>query len=63
MSKDRLTPCKSYVCEGDCKRGRKAEHNGYCQTCDLYVARAIIRHLNLKKQKLDKIRKKEGLNE
>ena len=59
MAKDRLTPCKSYVCEGECKKGRTAEHKGYCQRCDKYKARARIRHLNLKKLKLNKIREKE----
>lgn len=59
MAKDRLTPCKSYICEGECKKGRDAEHNGYCQKCGKYVPRARERHLNKKKQELEKIRKKE----
>lgn len=59
MAKDRETPCKSYVCEGECKKGRTAEHKGYCQKCDKYVPRAKVRHLNRKKQELEKIRKKE----
>lgn len=59
MAKDRETPCKSYVCEGECKKGRNAEHKGYCQKCDKYVPRAKVRHLNRKKQELEKIRKKE----
>lgn len=59
MAKDRETPCKSYVCEGECKKGRNAEHKGYCQKCDKYVPRAKVRYLNRKKQELEKIRKKE----
>lgn len=59
MSKTRETPCKFYICEHECEKGRDAEHNGYCQRCKLYQARARIKHLNLKKQKLNKIREKE----
>ena len=59
MSKDRLTPCKYYICEHECEKGRDAEHNGYCGHCNLYQPRARIRHLNLKKQKLNKIKTKE----
>lgn len=57
--KDRLTPCLFYVCEHECEKGRDAEHNGYCSHCNLYKPRARVRHLNLKKQKLNKIRAKE----
>ena len=59
MAKDRIEPCLSYVCKGECKKGRDADHNGYCQKCNKYEPRARIRHLNKKKQKLDKIRSKE----
>lgn len=59
MSKDRETPCKYYICAGECTRGREAEHNGYCQHCNKYVPRARVRHLNKKKEKLQKIREKE----
>ena len=57
--KDRLTPCLYYVCEHECEKGRDSEFNGYCRTCNLYKPRARVRHLNLKKQKLNKIRAKE----
>ena len=59
MAKDRLTPCKYYICNGECEKSRDADHNGYCQKCDKYYPRARVRHLNKKKQKLDKIRKNE----
>ena len=60
MAKDRLTPCEFYLSEKNpCKKNRVAEHNGYCQKCDKYRPRAKVRHLNIKKLKLDKIRKKE----
>jgi len=59
MAKDRETPCESYISHGVCKKGREAIHSGYCQRCDKYRPRAKVRHLNMKKQKLDKIRRKE----
>ena len=59
MSKDRLTPCFYYLCKGECKKGREASHHGYCQKCDKYKPRVRERHLNKKKQELDKIRQKE----
>lgn len=60
MAKDRIEVCESYVCAGHlCKKGREAEHNGYCQKCNKYKPRARVRHLNKKKLELDKIRKKE----
>lgn len=57
--KDRLTPCKFYICKGECKKGREADHKTYCQHCDKYYPRARVRHLNKKKEKLAKIRKNE----
>lgn len=60
MSKDRLTPCKSYVCEDNpCKKEKIAKHKGLCQTCKGYEPRAHIKHQNRKKTELEKIRKKE----
>lgn len=59
MAKLRETPCKFYICEHECEKGRDAEHNGYCQKCGKYRPRARVRHLNRKKQKLQKIREKE----
>ena len=57
--KERITPCKHYICEGECSKGREATHKNYCQHCKLYEARARIKHINLKKQKLDKIKKSD----
>lgn len=59
MAKDRETPCMFYICETECSKGRKAEHNGYCQKCDKYVPRVKEKHLNRKKHKLNRIREKE----
>jgi len=60
MSKDRIEPCKFYVCFGElCEKGREAEHNGYCQKCGKYEPRVRKKNINKKKQKLEKIRKEE----
>lgn len=31
MVKDRIDPCESYICKSECKKGRDADHNVYCQ--------------------------------
>ena len=59
MAKDRIEPCISYICKGECKKGRDANHNGYCQKCNKYVPRVRERHKNMKKEKLEKIRKND----
>lgn len=59
MARDRLTPCISYVCKGECSRGREADHAGYCQHCDKYEPRARVKYKNLKKEKVNKERKSE----
>jgi len=53
MTQDRLTPCKYYVCFGQCSKRRTAEMNGYYQNCGKYVPRVRERHQNLKKKKLE----------
>ena len=59
MAKDRIEPCESYICKGQCKKGRDADHSGYCQKCGKYRPRARVRYKNQKKEKLEKIRKNE----
>lgn len=59
MSKDRITPCLYYKAIHECSKGRDAEHNGYCQKCNKYKPRAKVRYLNIKKQKLRKLKEKE----
>lgn len=59
MSKDRETTCLHYICAGECAKGRTAEHHGYCQRCSLYEPRARVKHLNIKKDKLNKIKQTE----
>lgn len=59
MAKDRIEPCTYYICKGECVKGRDADYNGYCQKCGKYKPRARRKHLNMKKEKLEKIRKHE----
>ena len=56
MARTRETPCKYYICDGQCTKGREAHHFHYCQRCDKYVPRAKVQHINMKKKKLDKIK-------
>lgn len=58
MSKYRETPCKYYISFGECTKGRKASHKDYCQHCGKYLPRAKVRHINKKKQYIDKMRSK-----
>ena len=59
MAKDRITACKYYIAFGICSKGREACHNSYCQRCDKYIPRIREKHINKKKQELEKIRKSE----
>ena len=59
MAKDRIESCLYYICAGECEKGREADHRGYCQKCGKYVPRVRVKHPNIKKQKLNKIREKE----
>ena len=40
MARDRETVCMYYLAAGQCKKGREASHEHYCQRCDKYVPRA-----------------------
>ena len=59
MAKDRETPCMYYICSGQCEKGRKAEHWGYCQRCRKYIPRVKEKHENRKKSKINKERQRE----
>lgn len=60
MAKDRIEPCKYYVCAGQCEKGREADYRGYCQKCNKYEPRAKKKHVNQKKLALEKIRSREN---
>ena len=36
MARDREIACESYVCEGNCSKGREGTFRKYCQTCNKY---------------------------
>ena len=59
MAHDRVTPCKYYICKGQCSKGRVSDHTGYCQKCNKYEPRCKAKRINQKKKKLENIRKIE----
>ena len=59
MARYRETPCKFYICFGQCIKKRDAEHSGYCQKCGKYEPRAKIKHRNKKKDKIEKQKRNE----
>ena len=59
MAKDRIESCKYYICAGQCVKNREANHRGYCQKCDKYVPRVRRKHINKKKEKIEKLRKSD----
>lgn len=59
MAKYREEPCESYICIHECKLGRDAEHDGYCQKCGKYRPRVRRKHPNQKKMELNKIKSRE----
>ena len=46
MARDRIEPCESYICKGQCKKGREADYNGYCQKCGKYKPRIRKKHID-----------------
>ena len=59
MAKYRETVCMYYIALGQCKKGREANHEHYCQKCNKYFPRAKVRHINLKKKRVEDIRRKD----
>ena len=57
--KGQINAFKFYIAFGMCSKSREANHNGYCQKCNKYIPRVRERHKNLKKEKLEKIRKND----
>lgn len=59
--KDRLIPCKFYICAHNCKKGKDAEVNTTCQHCPFYQKdkTRLPFKTNDKKKKLEKARKKD----
>lgn len=58
MAKFRETPCKFYICKGECEKNRAAEYKRYCQKCNKYVPRAKGKVKNRKRDYNNKIRNK-----
>lgn len=51
MATYREAPCQFYICIHDCKKGKKAEHDGMCQRCREYRARKGFRCVGNKKKR------------
>lgn len=61
MSKDRNIICKNYIAAGVCSLGKICFINKEMQHCSLYekTNKAVPFRKNIKKQKIEKIRKEE----
>ena len=59
MAHDRVTPCKHYICKGQCTKDRVSDHTGYCQKCNKYEPRCKVKRINRKRKKLEKILQRE----
>ena len=59
MAKTREIICTFYECEGKCSKGRAGTFRHKCQTCNLYEPKkgTAPARKNLRKTKLEKIRK------
>lgn len=59
MAKDREIACKSYVCEGDCSKGKEGIFRKACQTCGSYdpIKGGLPARKNLKREKTEKFMK------
>ena len=59
--KTREIVCKFYICKGSCTKGKNAALYGTCQKCKKYCKKegAAPARTDKRKQKLEKIRKRE----
>lgn len=56
MARDREVACKSYICEGNCSKGREGTFRDYCQVCNKYdpIKGGRPARKNLKREKREK---------
>ena len=59
MSRDREIACKSYICEGNCSKGRGGRFRKDCKTCNKYdpIRGGQPARKNLKREKNEKFNK------
>lgn len=62
MAKDREIPCIHYLNEGNCDLGKEGTFRKHCQTCKTYRKKpgANPARKDNRRQKLDRINRKEG---
>jgi hypothetical protein len=63
MAKYREAVCMHYISFGECKKGREACHEKYCQKCDKYEPRAKVQEDNREKRKSKNSYKKDDIAE
>lgn len=59
MAKYRETVCLYYVALGECKKGRDACHEHYCQKCNKYYPRAKRKAYQSEKEKYTRFKENE----
>ena len=61
MARDREIQCRSYICEGQCSKGREGTFRKACQVCNKYVPLrgAAPARTDNRAHKLNKINKRE----
>ena len=59
MAKDREIACKSYICEGNCSKGKEGTFRKACQKCGSYdpIKGGLPARKNLKREKTEKFMK------
>ena len=64
MARTRERQCEFYICEGQFSKGREGTFLKQCQTCNKYRAKAgaAPRRTDNRKQKMNKIQKREMRN-
>ena len=64
MARTRERQREFYICEGQCSKGREGTFLKQCQTCNKYRAKAgaAPRRTDNRKQKMNKIQKREMRN-
>lgn len=65
MSKTREIACVHYICEGNCDLGKEGTFRKHCQICKTYkkIPGGKPARTDNRRQKMDKINKKEMNNE
>lgn len=60
--KTRERQCESYICEGQCSKGREGTFYKYCQKCNKYRAKPGSRpaRTDNRRKKMERIQRKDN---